>query len=641
MFFPFLLPQASAKAQLVLGLNKDSLKRIIASTTSDTSRVISLITLGQQYESNIPDSAVYYYKQAKELSTRINYPAGIIRFVNNYTAILNVQGKFDESLSLHRQALALSEKYGLTVYRMKALLNIGVVYQYKEDYQAAADHYLKNLSLFERIGDAQSLSLLYNNLAGLYRNLNQPEKSILYARKALSLAEHNRDLYASAMAYNNLANALKETGNMKESVVYLNKTYEIGLQIDDINMQETALINLGDMLSKTAKPETYIPVFQKALPLADSLGDIYGKALALQGISIGFFMNKEYRRAEQKVREALLFARENKQKETESELLLLMSDIQIALGNLELSARYRNGYDSVYSTLLNADLLKNVQELETKYEVEKDRSRILQQNLLLEQKSREALRQRIWLIISAAGILLMGVILFLGYRYYRQRQQLNNKEMEALQAAQETVRLKGLLEGQLQERQRISQEMHDDMGSGLTSMLFMSRTIEGQDAIAGRLRQTAEGLVQKMNEIIWTMNHEQDTLDSLVAYMRIHIAETLDSAGLDYRFTVTEPLPDIALNQEFRRNIYLVSKEAVHNIIRHAAATRVEIDIQVHHELCIRISDNGKGFAQANGGSRFGNGLKNMQRRMDQVKGTLEIVSLSGTRVTLRAPLPV
>lgn len=637
----FLANASGAFAQMVLGLNKDSLKKVLSSSKDDTGKVNNFIVLGQQYENNIPDSAIYYYDQANKLSSRLHYPAGTIRYINNYTAVLNMQGKFNESLQLHQQALALCDKYNLQALRVKTLMNIGVVYQLKEDYQAAADHYLKYQQALERTESPATLSLFYGNLCGFFRNLNQPQKALEYAERSVEYAKKSKELYTLGRAYHNMANALKDVDREKERAVYLNQAYQIGKQINDIDLQETALINLGDLLSKTAPPDEYMPYYRKALPLADSLGDVYGKSLALQGIAIGLFNKKLFKAAEQQAEIALSYARQNEQRGTGSKALLLMSDVQIALGNLPASAKYRNEYDSVYASLLSEELMKNVQELETKYETEKKQSQILKQNLLLEQKSRQALRQRTWLWISVAGLILLGILLSWGSWYYRQRQLLSRKALEALQAEQENIRLKSLLEGQLLERQRISQEMHDDMGSGLSSLLFLSRSIQGENAAVLRLRQTAEQLIEKMNEIVWIMNHEQDTLDRLIAYMRLHIADILDNAGFEYQFEITEPLPAITLNQEFRRNIYLSAKEAVHNIVKHAGATRIGITIMVTDHLEVIIEDNGHGF-QEKKNAGFGNGLRNMERRMEQLGGSLAISSNpQGTKVVLSVPLPI
>src|SRR5688572_26594585 len=86
---------APVRGQTAVGLNKDSLRRLLTSLPDDTIKVNNFIALGQQYENNTPDSAIFYYQQANRLSTRLNYPVGIIRYINNYTAVLNLQGKFE------------------------------------------------------------------------------------------------------------------------------------------------------------------------------------------------------------------------------------------------------------------------------------------------------------------------------------------------------------------------------------------------------------------------------------------------------------------------------------------------------------------------------------------------------------------
>jgi two-component system, NarL family, sensor kinase len=640
LIIPALLLCSSGKAhgQLVLGLNTDSLKRILYAMPADTHKVQMLIRIGQQYESNLPDTAVFFYEQARLLSRQLKYPMGELLYISNYTAVLNVQGRFEESLQLNLQAVDLAERHGLKPRLIKALLNTGAVYQYKEDYLKAADYYLEALPLLEATGETQSLSLVYNNLCGLYRDLNQPQKALQYGRKALEYAQKNDDPVALAAACMGLGNALQSHGSLDEAAAYLNRAYAIGKQINDINTQETALINLGNVYTDMKRPGKYIASFSAALPLAESLGDVGGKAFALQGIGVGLFLQKQYKQAEGHLHAAIGFAKEHGQKKVLKDLLLLMSDVQIGLGRLDLSQQYREQYDSASNAFLNEPLLKNLQELETKYDVEKKRREILQKNLLLQEKDRAAFRQRIWTIVFAAGALFLTLLLLLGYRFYRQRQQLNKKAVQALQAEQDNVRLKSTLEGQLQERRRISREMHDDMGAGLTSVLFLGRAIQQPAEVAEKIRHTAEGLVRKMNEIIWAMSGEQDNLDSLIGYIRSNTVEALDNAGIRYDFHAEGSFPDIHVSQSFRRNIYLVVKEAVHNVIRHAQATDVSIAVHITDGLNIIIRDNGRGIDQS-AINRFGNGLKNMRERMQDVNGSLHIAVENGTVIDLRAPL--
>jgi len=633
-----------AIAQVTLDFNKDSMWHLLATRPDDTLKVPVLILLGQQYEYNQPDSALYYYDRAGQLSKQLHYPAGYIRYVSNYASVLNTRGKFDESIRLNLQAVDTCLKYKLGgINYVRAFGNTATAYQYKGDYAAAVDYYVKTLPAAESMGDAQTLSTLYNNLSGLYRDLQQPGKALGYSQKALDLAEKSHDLNLEGNARINLGNLEKDFNHLSRGLQNIERALSIARQLHDSVMEETALINIGDTYEKMHDPARSIIAFQKALPLAQALKDVPGQAHVAQGLAVGLFQTARYHDAQSQLLKSIAFDSAHGEKKMWRDALLLMSDVQIALGRPDLSRQYRDQYDAVSEAYLNASLLKNIQELETKYKVEVQQHDLLKKDLQLKEKDKAAIRQRAWLITAIIVVALLAVLFILTWRFSRQRQQLQQRTIRALEAEQENVRLKAKLEGQQHERQRISQEMHDDMGSGLTSLLFLGRGLNPPDdqgrAISRKIQQTAEGLIHKMNEIIWTMNYEQDTLDSLIAYIRTNAAGMLEDAGIDFRYSVQDPLPQMAVNQEFRRNLYLVVKEAVHNVVRHSGASIVQIDISVTGStLAIVIHDNGKGFDPA-AGHRFGNGLKNMSRRMQQVGGKIDWTIDNGARLVLQAPL--
>jgi two-component system NarL family sensor kinase len=605
---------------MIMGLDRDSLRHALDKMDPDSGKVTALIRLGQQYESNAPDTAIFYYRQANTLSQQLNYQPGIVQYINNYTAVLNVQGRFDSSLILNLQAVNICRQYGLGSLYVKALVNTGAAYQYKEEYLQAADYYLKALPLLEGSTEPQSLSIVYSNLCGLYRNLIQPEKAAVYARRAVQLARKDKDAYAMSMACINLGNVLKDLHHVEEAIRYLDTAYRISHSLQDLNTEETALVNLGEAYLQTHDPEKYEPVFRKALSLARTVKDVSGEAFALEGITLGLYWKGRYREAGHQLQEAILFTRDHDQKEVLANLLTQMGDVQIALGQPYIAQRYRDQADSIRNVLFSASLAKDVQELETKYKVERQQRELLQKTLELNEKTRESLRQRYWLVIAGISVLFLCFLLFL------------------LRARQENVRLKALVEGQLQERHRIGQEMHDDMGTGLTSLLFLSRTLNEPQEAVEKIRYLSGSLIHKMNEIVWTMEHEHDTLESLIAYIRVNTSQSLENAGISYHFQGGEEIPQLSVSQQYRRNIYLTVKEAIHNIIRHAEATAAAISVTFTHELEIVIRDNGKGFVPA-AGRRFGNGMKNMQERMAQVGGTFTILPGEGAMIRLTAPL--
>ncbi|MBS1662298.1 MAG: tetratricopeptide repeat protein [Bacteroidetes bacterium] len=593
----FILARHTSSGQALFGLSRDSLRRAAAATPD----VGTFIALGQQYEANQTDSAIYFYELARQLAIKLEDHDGYVRYVSNYSAVLNMRGKYGESLQLNRGTIDTCLKYHLTgMSYIRALLNTGNVYELIGNHDSAAVYYLKVLPEVEASGDSYRVTVVYNNLSGLYRSLHQPAKALDYSRSALKQAQKIDDQYSIASAYINMGNALTDLGRFEEGYQNHQKAYEIGRQLHDSATMEMALIDIGDTWLKQGKPEKYMPVYQQALALGHALKDVSGTAYSQQGLANGLFWTAHYKEAETLLKEAIPFARDNDQREVWHGMLLLMSDVQAILGHMDAYRRYRDQADSVSDLIINASVVKNVQELEAKYQ-------LLKKDLQLAEKDRQASRQRIGLIATTTGIVVLIILFLLTLYISRQRRQLHR------------------LEGQYQERQRISQEMHDDMGSGLTRLLFQSRALQ-----APEMSQTAEQLIRKMSEIIWTLNHEQDTLDSLIAYIRTNAAQMAEAASFEFNMTSTG-IDDRPVSQEFRRNVYLAAKEAVHNAIKHSGGNTLHISATAGDALTITIQDNGKGFDPDNT-HRWGNGLKNMQKRMEQIGGKLKI---AGATITL------
>jgi signal transduction histidine kinase len=154
-------------------------------------------------------------------------------------------------------------------------------------------------------------------------------------------------------------------------------------------------------------------------------------------------------------------------------------------------------------------------------------------------------------------------------------------------------------------------------------------------------------MLDAIGEIIWAINPQHDRLDRLTAYLREHAARTLESAGLHAHLAFLPHVPDRPVTAEFRRNVFLVLKEALHNVIRHADARSVAVHLSLEEEvLLLVVEDDGRGFPDGNGSpmpesGRGGNGLGNMVHRAEEIGGTLDLDAASGdgTRLTLRAPL--
>jgi signal transduction histidine kinase len=147
-------------------------------------------------------------------------------------------------------------------------------------------------------------------------------------------------------------------------------------------------------------------------------------------------------------------------------------------------------------------------------------------------------------------------------------------------------------------------------------------------------------LVEQMKEIVWSLSPGNDRLDSLLLFIRQYFALLFEPLAYDTHIVFPAIIPDVELKSELRRNIFLCVKESLNNIIKHAKATNAGLDIQiVRNILIIEIKDNGKGIPVTVENTN-GNGLKNINRRMNMIKGKLHIFNSNGTTVRLELDLP-
>lgn len=191
-------------------------------------------------------------------------------------------------------------------------------------------------------------------------------------------------------------------------------------------------------------------------------------------------------------------------------------------------------------------------------------------------------------------------------------------------------------------REKISRDLHDDIGGELSAIRLLSEIktpgYDPQEQLT-KISAYSGGMVQKLNEIVWALNFNNDTLQSLLAYIRRYAVNYLDDLGISCLVRQPEDIPGIEVDGPTRRHIFLLIKEALNNIVKHAEATKVYITIIIHEVLSISIGDNGKGISPEILNKVKGNGLNNMSRRVAELKGSMEIKNHDGT--TLFFSLPV
>lgn len=242
----------------------------------------------------------------------------------------------------------------------------------------------------------------------------------------------------------------------------------------------------------------------------------------------------------------------------------------------------------------------------------------------------------------------LELVFFLAALNYKNRRRIiaETSERERLRTENQMKEYEkeiAVYKAQQEERQRISADMHDELGAGMTAIRLMSEIArnkmkEQTPVEIEKISHSADEVLNKMNAIIWSMNSGNDTLDNLVSYIRSYAIEYFENTMVDCKVNTPPDIEPSELTGDKRRNIFLSVKESLNNTLKHANATYVQIDFEIGDSLVIRIHDNGAGI-DLQKLRQFGNGLKNITRRMESIGGEYKIQNERGTLTVLTLPL--
>jgi len=205
------------------------------------------------------------------------------------------------------------------------------------------------------------------------------------------------------------------------------------------------------------------------------------------------------------------------------------------------------------------------------------------------------------------------------------------------------------------DRARIAKDIHDDVGAGLTQITLLTELARREPERAGkhldRIAGSARQLTRAMDEIVWAVDPQHDTLDGLMDYISAYAEDFLHTAGIPCRMDLPVTLPAARVQAELRHNLFLALKETLNNVVKHAKATEVWLRLRIGPKtFTLIIEDNGRGIPAADGGGATGirahriaagSGLANLEKRLAAVAGRCEIHSQPGhgTRVEMTVTL--
>ena len=664
MFFTNLSSIAQNTGQKLI----DSLKAAASSKVNDTNKMKALYKLAKNLQENEPQQALRYAEDALNLSKNLNKKkteANCLQVIGN---IYNNLSEYHKGIEYQEKALKIFEEINDKSGMERCFGNIGNNYTNLSDYSKALEYQEKSLKICEELHDKFSIEICLLNIGSIYDDLANYPKALEYDEKSLRLAEESGNKQQIGKCLNNIGLIYEELADFPRSLEYFEKALKIKEELGDKPGIAGCFANKGMICADLSDYPKALEYYEKSLKMFEVLGDKQDFAIVL--MSIGGVYNKllDYTKALQYLEKSLKMFEElgikhliahdlknigqiyikksdcnkaleyaNKSLSIGQEIeglslqcnaLEVISEAYEKMGKSKKALEYYKMFIKCRDSLINKENTKKTVQIQMQYEFDKKES-----IAKAEQQRKDAIalaetqKQKLFRNVIIGGfalLLILGVIISIIVNQRREIRLIKH------------------------ERNRISRELHDDIGAELNRITMISQHLhqktnedeEMQEKLMS-ISETGKKVLGSIGEIIWTMNPQKNNLASLFAYIRRYVTEYLEMNGIEVHIDFPDEIPVNSITDEYRRNVFLVIKEAIYNITKYSRASRVMLSLKFLKRIAeVKISDNGIGFS-VNEKQQWGNGLRNMDQRMKDIGGVFQISSEQnqGTLISLNFPV--
>ena len=588
---------ASTNTKISFQYSQEALKEALKSK-NDSLIGLSYNTLGNAHQSITQlDSSLFFHQQALLFREKIKDTLGIADSNNNIGIVFDSKGNFENALKYYFKALKFFEKKKANEKIAMTMVNIGIVYKAQKEYKKAYFYYKKANELYVKINSEFGMAVTSGNLGALLINFKSYSSSLKYSKKAKNLYEKLDYKRYVAYTISNIA------------VVY-----------DSLHQFEEANKNYIECIALHEK-------FENNYELSNSC-NAFSNCLIKQ---------KKYKESIIYAEKALKFAQN-----ADAYFLVVGAHANLAkaYGKMEIFDKayyYSNLYNKGMDSLFKTEKTKAVFEIEAKYENEK------KSKLLLQIQNKIQQRNTLVIILSLL-ILSIALISYLIYRQQKIKSIQKEQEFE-LKTAIAAIETQNKLQEQ---RITISRDLHDNIGAQLTFIISSINNLKhafdiNNPKLEHKLQIIStftKATIVELRDTIWAMNTKQVSVEDL----RLRIYNFIEKAKLavdkiEFTFYIDEKLSDLMFSSIDGMNVYRIVQEGVHNSIKYANATKIDVNcVKDEKNIILNISDNGIGFNSNT--VNLGNGIFNMKKRVKDMHGAIEFVSneFNGTTVLIKLP---
>ena len=632
----------------VFSQNKtDSLKLALTKDITDDQMFSTLMQLRKSYLRSAPDSADYYLEEILKLSKTSGNKTHNLDYRYYKGESHYLKGEFEEAIYIFENLIpdALAQKDSVRAYKTSNFLCITL--WRKGDLLKAIE---SGLACLDYEKDESKHARLYNNLGGIYEQMDEDQKALEYYEKSLALHRASGNNMAISGTVGNIGVIYYNLGSYDEALSRLEESIELLRPFDNKQYLSIRLQNIGNVYRKKEDYNKALDMFEEGISLSEEIKDDYGISSLASNIGETLTYLKRYNEAN----DYLNIAEEKAKKISSLSLLVdalyFKGKLENARGNHKLAFEIQSEFVDLKDSLLNDQKFRAIQEMESKYEKVQQENKIQKQ----EAQIKEGIAQRnISLVLALAAVIIGGLLLYFlqqriakNKKIYAQERHIQEQKIKDLEKEKKILSLASMIEGQEAERTRIAKDLHDGLGGLLSTVKAHFSIIQQQVKqleeinVYGKTTEMIDNAVEEVRRISHNLMPVALRLEGLSSAIE-EIAEQLRMVhNINVDFEVSNLEGRFDENREVF--VYRIIQEATNNIIKHAQAKNVLIQIsKFDKELNLVIEDDGKGFEMSDEMASLGIGLKSMQSRVEHLKGTFDIDSKKGTGTTITVNIPL
>ncbi|WP_188763421.1 tetratricopeptide repeat-containing sensor histidine kinase [Emticicia aquatilis] len=603
----------------------------LKSSKADTNRVKLLNKIGDEYAYNDIKTARKYYLEGYELSKKLSFLRGIVRYFSSEGELLNLEGKYDQTLVLLREGVRLSIEKKDKMREGIMYENMGNTLVLMQKLDSATNYYFKSLSIFEAFRDSVKMANVYNDLSSVFTQTDKQEIALKYINQAIAISQTFEDgFYLSHLI--NKEGVLWKLKRRKEAETVNNQIIALAKKLNDAIAMADALQNFCYHDVETQHYENLLKHATELAELSPQLQSAERTSLADYWLSVAYYYNHSYPIALNFIKKAV--EKDEKLKNINHLQQYYTQYAKLLLVNNQdpiLAEKYNLLADSLRNIGLNNAILKNTKELETKYETEKKEA-------ALQQLSDEnQYRKRLNSLLIFSVVVLVGALIFFGLwirnrnRIRRQEQILHEQELRQLESEKQILAGRAVLQGQDEERSRLAKDLHDGLGGILSSVKYAfqnmktSFILQHEHALAfERSMSLLDESLSELRRVSHNMMPESLVKLGLEEALKDYIQTIDENSGIKFAYQ-SFGLAEIELENIYKTTIFRVIQELTTNIIRHSRAKEALVQIMAKPNLInITIEDDGIGFDPQQVNSKKSMGIQNLYNRIEYLKGKID-----------------